>query len=1658
MAVNVDKDIIDKVDDNLGGLVKTNFCCYPCYQESGNGLVSTECGPGGFNPEDYYTDSSNTNVPTSKVGGDYYYDDNGTTSLCNMLSVGCKRHVKGCTNPEASNYNENATKDDGSCLSYYVSDPIKLVCADTNATNYEEPDNKTTIPCPNNNCCQYESQETDPVDCGCDRKKLTLEREINTIDYEIEVLTRQKDNIIQNNQNSFVPNTNSGYDSYTPYSNIKADIQVANTNDIFEDCINNGVYRKYTATDITGVAETDFDSLAGNPDLSDSTKWIPIVDSNGVISFVLNDVYNDGNDSLVLSHNTQENSGANLYKEFCNSKGYVFDTFYTDTETGKQIQFTPNIDNTYQPKGIVTQKCVDASYIVCDDVADIKMVFGSNQWNGFNIPEDDGNTDIEISMDIMVRFNADTLLNDCLESNCGVPFIDVNSIFDSGCQNYIVFTDDSTTYNKLRDSKINSFVVEGETSQGKWVYNSESISLWQTPGIQNEPSTECCEAFGGEVVGSQTYLDNGETIQFSDLTIDAGSKVASAKNKLNELNSSYQTLLTEVNDCGVTFEEYTYKGCESNYSQLITTENLCSIKAPDECLAYTTLLQDYEVMINQLDIVEFELDLCVNEYYKIEEQIKDLDSEIKDIEVTIEEGKIEYNKFDTEQKEESKGFQEEISLFKGDIVNKENQIEIINNDIVSLQEKKESAVSNDEIFRLNKEISELDQKSQTTKNGISELNREIEDKTNEYTQNSKYNNKTLENIESNITQNEGCLEELYKLREELTKLSLSKICCLELQEKNAKFISELLGNVKEVRKLTENCYDTWKKTLQETYNRWQETQSGNVLQYMENTSIDVTLEVDNSLGTLQNNRVNKYKTLDSFTTDINPVWEFNPNGGYSGVLLEGSVASINVVKSSVNSELISRGQTPNNEIFDEQWQRVRFVLNDTQCQTLRQLYPNKEFFIGLSVKNERNCETTLLVDNLQINTDVNFLQKLYSTDNCISFDLSCVIDDRKSWIFTDGLVKTTYENKDVRCNPLPTDKKTLTFPKPQERYWDNLEYRYTDYSVNHSKLVLNSKSTTFRIDPANAIECDVYNFWQEVDCDECNTIFSCNTATTLTYTNPTGGTLPLSGASCGSFDCNDILTDIKYGYSTWLETLTYELGNSTLVNNMSFSVMNSTKDKPKGNQKVSNEPYVNDLFKKQNINNYGVSYFLPESLGVGFDIQKSVCNSDIIEIKKYNDDIYTLISEETDGTLGFYTYSADTNGICELTSFVDEQCCNRVSDYLDKTFKISKPNYGWVDGACRWEEVNSIEDNCNSDCSYYGTQVEETKFIFSGTSGVTLSSTCVDTPICIKPLDYLDKQPNEVNIKPNFDNMVLSNLIDVKSRQVISDYPLLRLFYNQYLNANGCGDIITNRLDYNTTFEVMDLIGDYWTDIIEQVVPATTIWDGCQNSGKVFRNTIFDQNKFPYKRYVLNYYNGDCEINEITRDAIAINTGSTIDLSEEVLTKDGDVVVVENSCDNIAEQLNEEEENLKNNYVVGTLSYSKKKAFVDTLRIRYESCKRKSNIDITQYNTMFISQTYDSNEYEGDVNVFGNTEWDSDTELLHACGSMEYICPVNGEYKFVKKTIIKNGVNITSTFIVFLDESDITNIECCQSLSGNLITDDDGDSYCKATDSIRLYE
>ena len=74
------------------------------------------------------------------------------------------------------------------------------------------------------------------------------------------------------------------------------------------------------------------------------------------------------------------------------------------------------------------------------------------------------------------------------------------------------------------------------------------------------------------------------------------------------------------------------------------------------------------------------------------------------------------------------------------------------------------------------------------------------------------------------------------------------------------------------------------------------------------------------------------------------------------------------------------------------------------------------------------------------------------------------------------------------CNSASTENYSVTkMVTPESRIWQELEYRYTEYEVPHSDLIINTKSATFAIDPANAIECDVYNFWRKINCDECPT-------------------------------------------------------------------------------------------------------------------------------------------------------------------------------------------------------------------------------------------------------------------------------------------------------------------------------------------------------------------------------------------------------------------------------------------------------------------------------------------------------------------------------------------------------------------------------------------
>jgi hypothetical protein len=109
----------------------------------------------------------------------------------------------------------------------------------------------------------------------------------------------------------------------------------------------------------------------------------------------------------------------------------------------------------------------------------------------------------------------------------------------------------------------------------------------------------------------------------------------------------------------------------------------------------------------------------------------------------------------------------------------------------------------------------------------------------------------------------------------------------------------------------------------------------------------------------------------------------------------------------------------------------------------------------------------------------------------------------------------------------------------------------------------------------------------------------------------------------------------------------------------------------------------------------------------------------------------------------------------------------------------------------------------------------------------------------------------------DFQYIISSELIDAKNRQTISSYATLRALYDRYLNSNlYCGNN-SSAFNYMTMEQFSDLVGSYWVDLVEQVIPATTIW----GSVRIYSNTIFDQQKFKYRSYSslfnTNPFNGE---------------------------------------------------------------------------------------------------------------------------------------------------------------------------------------------------------
>ena len=136
-----------------------------------------------------------------------------------------------------------------------------------------------------------------------------------------------------------------------------------------------------------------------------------------------------------------------------------------------------------------------------------------------------------------------------------------------------------------------------------------------------------------------------------------------------------------------------------------------------------------------------------------------------------------------------------------------------------------------------------------------------------------------------------------------------------------------------------------------------------------------------------------------------------------------------------------------------------------------------------------------------------------------------------------------------------------------------------------------------------------------------------------------------------------------------------------------------------------------------------------------------------------------------------------------------------------------------------------------------------------------------DEPTYCNPNPYVEYPQRggvdwtEINPQPSkktffeFAQTFWKNMINVRNRQFSTNgksmgYPTLESIYWKYLESEKLINIKNDNFTYRTMIEYVNGLGSYWIKLVEQMIPATTIW----NTGVKYENSIFHRQKFVWRR------------------------------------------------------------------------------------------------------------------------------------------------------------------------------------------------------------------
>jgi hypothetical protein len=239
--------------------------------------------------------------------------------------------------------------------------------------------------------------------------------------------------LVPTSGNYTIPPTDSSSSltTYNEFQNPVGEVVSFYSTQIYKDCLNRSLIVTGTGPNVSSLNPST-NALFLSATLNTPSNWeVSTIDQYGRVSFTPVDPLYD----FILDWNAQDELGL-LYETVANYYGYSFGSFII----GCGDILIPYYGGT-STSNIVTTAAVDRSRIGCDDINNVSVVFGSESWQGFKLPENsECSCTIDFSFDYMLKYEVENLIECVKKDPCYPTIFNEVSLNNIDCRNFIVFT------------------------------------------------------------------------------------------------------------------------------------------------------------------------------------------------------------------------------------------------------------------------------------------------------------------------------------------------------------------------------------------------------------------------------------------------------------------------------------------------------------------------------------------------------------------------------------------------------------------------------------------------------------------------------------------------------------------------------------------------------------------------------------------------------------------------------------------------------------------------------------------------------------------------------------------------------------------------------------------------------------------------------------------------------------------------------------------------------------------------------------------------------------------------------------------------------------------------------------------------------------------